>query len=80
MNSDAAGRFLDRAEQVLRNCNAGRRQSETSFLLQLIHELGGQVFAPGLSPAGLFRAIMHDRFLMQDTGTVQDCSHAFEAT
>jgi hypothetical protein len=65
MQSDAAERILDRAEQVLRNCNAGRRQSETSFLLQLIRELGGQVFAPGLSPAGLYRGVVHDRVLIQ---------------
>src|SRR5882762_6746464 len=66
MHSDAANRILDRAEQALRNSTAGRRQSETSFLLQFIRELGGQVFAPGLSPAGLYRKVVHDRVLIQD--------------
>ncbi len=62
MNSDAADRSLDRAEQALRNSNAGRHQSETSFLQQLIRELDGKFFAPGLSPAGLFRAVLQNRF------------------
>ncbi len=67
MNSDLTDRFLDRAEQALRNSNAGRSQSETSFLQQLIRELDSQVFAPSVSPASLFHAAVRDNSLMQST-------------
>jgi hypothetical protein len=73
MNADAADRFLDRAEQALkqalRNSNVGRRQSETSFLQRLLRELGHGAPAD-LSPAGLFRAVLHNRTLTQDARNV----------
>jgi subtilisin family serine protease len=61
MNSNFIDQYLDRAEQATRNSKGGRRQSETSFLQQLISELGGQVFPWGLSPAALFRATVQDK-------------------
>jgi outer membrane protein OmpA-like peptidoglycan-associated protein/subtilisin family serine protease len=65
VDSDTLDNFLDRAELALRRSNGNRRESEISFLRQLLRELGGQVFAPDLSPAALFRAALRDRSLMQ---------------
>ena len=66
MNSNLRDHFLDKAEQALRFCNGNRHQSETSFLRQLMSELGVQVLAPGLSPAELFRSVLYDRSSMHN--------------
>jgi outer membrane protein OmpA-like peptidoglycan-associated protein/pimeloyl-ACP methyl ester carboxylesterase len=58
MNSDRTSRFLERAERASRYSYRNRRQSETSFLQQLMSELGVQVLAPGFSPAELFRSLL----------------------
>jgi subtilisin family serine protease/outer membrane protein OmpA-like peptidoglycan-associated protein len=52
--------FLERAEQAISKSSSGRRQSEMDFLQQLLRELDGRIFAPGLSPAALFRAVVKD--------------------
>src|SRR5262249_42242514 len=65
MNSDTADDLLDRVEFALRSSNGKGRESETSFLQQLLRELGVPVFAPDLTPAGLFRAAVNDMSLMQ---------------
>jgi hypothetical protein len=65
MNSDNAEFFLYRAERALQAPDRGRRESETAFLQRLVSELGGSVFASGLTPAGLFRAAVNDPSLMQ---------------
>ncbi|MGB7208409.1 MAG: DUF2272 domain-containing protein [Pyrinomonadaceae bacterium] len=68
MNSDNdAEYFLNRAELALRSSGGDRRESETSFLQRLLRELGGQAFAPELSPAGLFREAVRDGSLMQSS-------------
>jgi outer membrane protein OmpA-like peptidoglycan-associated protein/subtilisin family serine protease len=59
MNGVAVDRFLERAEHAVRSSYGGRRESETSFLQRLLRELGHGAPA-GLSPAGLFRAALHD--------------------
>jgi outer membrane protein OmpA-like peptidoglycan-associated protein len=70
MHSAATNRFLDRAEQALLGGPGGRRESETAFLKRLLHELGSDVSHPGLSPAGLLRALSSDRPLMHDARDV----------
>lgn len=59
MNFGAKNRYLDQAERVLQGAYGGRRQSETSFLQQLIRELGDGAPA-SMSPAGLFRAALNN--------------------
>ena len=70
MNSDAADKFLGRAEHALRGSYGGRRESEISFLQCLLRELGSRVSAPGLSPAELFRAFLYDRPLKSEARDV----------
>ena len=41
--------------------DAGRRESEEAFIQEMILNLGAEVPAPGLTPARLFRAAVHDR-------------------
>ncbi len=60
MNLDAQNRYLDQAERALKGAYGGRRHSETSFLQGLLRELGAGGSAGGLSPAGLFRAALHN--------------------
>src|SRR5215472_2133062 len=60
MNPDLTDRFLDRAEQALRFSNGNRCQSETSFLEQLMSELG--IHTPGFSPGKLFRSVLCNCF------------------
>jgi hypothetical protein len=45
VNSDAADRFLDRAEQALESSHGGRRESETTLLQRLLRDLGSHVTA-----------------------------------
>jgi D-alanyl-D-alanine carboxypeptidase-like protein/calcineurin-like phosphoesterase family protein len=70
LSSDAADRFLDRAERALRSSYGGRDESETSFLQRLLRELGCHVSAPGLSPAELSRAVLYNRPLMHNARDV----------
>ena len=70
MNSAAADRFLNRAEQALLSSPGGRRESETAFLQRLLRELGSDVSRPGLSPAGLLRALSSNQPLMHDARDV----------
>ena len=70
MNSDAAESFLDRAEHALRSSYGGRHESETSFLQQLLGELGGDLSAVAQSPAQLLRSVLYNRPLMQNARNV----------
>jgi subtilisin family serine protease len=65
MNSKTVDDLPDRVELALRSSNGKGRESETSFLQQLLRELGVPVFASDLTPAGLFRAAVNDMSLMQ---------------
>ena len=70
MNSDAAESFLDRAEHALRSSYGGRHELETSFLQQLLGELGGDLSAVAQSPAQLLRSVLYNRPLMQNARNV----------
>ncbi|OQW33439.1 MAG: hypothetical protein A4E19_03300 [Nitrospira sp. SG-bin1] len=65
MNSNTPDSFLDQAELALQTSHSDRRASETSFLQQLLRELGVLKLASDLTPAGLFRAAINDGPLMQ---------------
>jgi hypothetical protein len=70
MNDYANNRLLEQAERALRRSPGGRYRSETSFLQQLLCDIGAESCAVGLSPAVLFQAIANDRPLMQSVGNV----------
>jgi hypothetical protein len=63
MNLDAEKGYLDQAERALPPSGRGRRESEMSFLQELLRELGADAAAMSLSPADLFRAVRSDRRL-----------------
>jgi hypothetical protein len=65
MNSNSRDNFLDRVELALTGFHGGRRESEISFLQQLLSDLGGSVFPFAMTPARLFRAAVNDLPVMQ---------------
>lgn len=65
MNFDPGDDFLDRADRAVPSSNGGGRQSEASFLQDLLRDIGTGDSAVARSPAELFRAVLHDRPLMQ---------------
>ena len=65
MSGNATHDPLDQAERAAWSTSGGRSQSETSFLQELLRELGGPVSVFELSPADLFRSIVSNRTFKQ---------------